>query len=98
MKYHKKLKRTDLLKYNWKQLLMMAASEFSRADSLFKNGQGRELDNCLLRAKELLGVLEIDPSIPQAPAIELQTMTKQMTSLNAAASKTLYSKAMALAS
>ncbi len=93
MKYHKKLKRTDLLKYNWKQILMMAASEFSRADSLGAS-KGKELNNCLLRAKELIGVMEIDPTIPQSSALALLAMTKTLANPD---SKTLYLQAMKLA-
>jgi len=97
MKYHKKLKRTDLLKYSWKQILMMAASEFSRADSLCSGlgaSKSKELDNCLLRAKELIGVLEIDPTISQSSALVLLTMIKALSNPDP---KTLYLQAMQLA-
>ena len=94
MKYHKKLTRTALQKYNWQQILMMAASEFSRADSLFNNGKGKELENCYLRAKELIGVLEIDDSIPPHSALTLLKLTRTMKNLDPG---TLYNQAMQLA-
>ena len=86
---------------------MMAASEFSRADSLSKNGpsmpsnfealganKGKEINNCLLRAKELIGILEIDPTIPQSSARALLAMIKTLTHPDP---KTLYLQAMQLA-
>ena len=75
---------------------MMAASELSRAESLSHNG-GKELKSCLLRAKEILGVLEIDPIIPSAIAIKLIPMMKQMVVPAEANPRILYKKAMLLA-
>lgn len=98
MKYHKKLKRTDLAKYDWKTILKMAASEFSRAISLSKNGKGEERLNCLYRAKELFGILEIDPSIPQETAAKLLPITQQMTRPQQTNPSSMYKKSMALAS
>ena len=98
MRYHKNLTRKDLLKYGWKRLLMMAASEFSRADSLSNNGGGKELKSCLLRAKELLAVMETDLSIPQSSAIKLQQITRAMVRPFEADPKGLYSQSMRLAS
>ena len=98
MKYHKKLNRTDLLKYGWKTILMMAASEFSRASNLSRNGGGKELKGCLLRAKELLGVIEIDPSIPQAAGIKLAGLANKLIEPSRINLKTLYNQSMSLAS
>ena len=82
MRYHKQLTRKKLLKYGWKKILLMAASEFSRAESLSDNGGGRELKNCLLRAKELLGVTESDHTIPNKQALNLLKITRQMADMS----------------
>ena len=97
MMHHKNLTRKDLLKYGWKKLLMMAASEFSRAESLSKNGGGKELKSCLLRAKELLAVLETAPSIPQSSALELKKITRAMVDPFSVNPEVLYNKSMRLA-
>ncbi|MBU0686522.1 MAG: hypothetical protein KKB81_01530 [Candidatus Margulisbacteria bacterium] len=97
MKYHKNLTRKDLLKYGWKKLLMMAASEFSRAESLANNGGGKELKSCLLRGKELLGITETDPSIPSSKGVRIFNLTRSLVSPVAVAPKTLYRIAMRLA-
>lgn len=98
MRYHKNLTRKDLLKYGWKKLLMMAASEFSRAGSLVDSGGGRELKSCLLRAKELFSVLETDLSIPQAPALKLQQIARDMVDPFDVNPEKMYHKSMMLAS
>lgn len=77
---------------------MMAASEFSRAESLSNNGGGKELKSCLLRAKELLAVLETDTSIPYSQALELQKVMKTMIDPFKVNPKNLYKKSMRLAS
>ena len=77
---------------------MMVASEFSRAESLSNNGGGKELKNCLLRAKELFGVLETDASIPVATARKLLPLTKELLTPLKANPGSLYNKAMRLAS
>ncbi|MBN2057699.1 MAG: hypothetical protein JW782_02765 [Candidatus Saganbacteria bacterium] len=98
MIYHKNLTRKDLLKYGWKKLLMMAASEFSRATSLSKNGGGKELRSCLMRAKELFSVLETDPSIPTDHGLQLQKLARKMIDPFKADPKSLYNKSMRLSS
>ena len=98
MKYHKKLSRTDLAKYDWKIILMMAASEFSRANSLSGKGNGKELVNCLMRAKELLGILEINPAIPKATAAKILPLTLQMVNPLKVDPFYMYKNSMALAS
>lgn len=98
MKYHKNLTRKELLKYGWKKLLMMAASEFSRAESLSNNGGGRELRSCLLRAKELMAVMETDPSIPLSSGSRLFLLTKALVRLFEINPKTLYNRSMELVS
>lgn len=98
MKYHKKLTRKDLLKYGWKKLLMMTASEFSRANSLANNGGGKELKHCLLRAKEIFSVLETDPSIPSQTGLKLIPIARSLIDLAKSKSGYLYTKAMDIAS
>jgi hypothetical protein len=97
MIYHKNLTRKDLLKYGWKKLLMMAASEFSRADSISNNGGGKEYESCFLRAKELLAVLETDRSIPAQSGLKLNKFIKMTIAPSNIRAKTIYHKAMALA-
>lgn len=94
MRYHKNLTRKDLLKYGWKKLLMMVASEFSRAESLSNNGRGKELKSCLLRAKELLGVAETDYSIPPSCGLKLYRFTKALVRPFKINPKSLYKRAM----
>ena len=77
---------------------MMAASEFSRANSLANDGGGKEMQNCLLRAKELLGVAETDPSIPQTTGIKLFNLTNKLLKFPKLDPKLLYDQSMALAS
>jgi hypothetical protein len=98
MRYHKNLTRKDLLKYGWKKLLMMAASEFSRAESLSNNGGSKELKSCLLRAKELLGVMETDSSIPSSQGAKLFHLTKSLVNPFKINPKRLYNKSMGLVS
>ena len=98
MKYHKNLTRKDILKYGWKKLLMMAASEFSRAESLSNNGGGKELRSCLLRAKELMAILETDHSIPSSDGSRLFKLTKEMVNPFKIDPQNLYNKSMRLAS
>ena len=77
---------------------MMAASEFSRASNLANHGSGKELQNCLLRAKELLGVIETDPTIPPPSAIKLLGLSKKLTKPLHINPKSLYNQSMSLAS
>jgi len=77
---------------------MMAASEFSRADSLSHNGGGKEKESCLLRAKELLGIMETDGSIPQAFGLKLLPILREMVNPFDIDPKSLYSRSMHLAS
>lgn len=49
----------------------MVASELSRADSLARSGGGPEVEGCLARARELLGVLESCPTYPPHAAAVL---------------------------
>lgn len=98
MKYHKSLTRKELLRLGWRKLLMMAASEFSRAQSLSQNGGGKEVKSCLLRAKELLGIMETDNKIPQASGLRLLPLLRDMVNLFEIDPKKLYSRSMRLAS
>ena len=69
MKYHKQLKRNDILKYGWARMLMMIASELSRSAHLPQ--RSKEFRSSYLRAKELLGVLESAPGLPEKKASQL---------------------------
>ena len=97
MKYHKKLKREVALKYGWRKLLLMIASELSRANSLSQDGGGAEVNMCLMRAKELLGVLEIDPSLPPNIGLSLLPILKKRFPSFRRNYATLYNKFMTLA-
>jgi len=98
MKYHKKLTREDVAKQGWRRIVLMIASELSRADHLSKNGGGTEVEMCLLRAKELFGVLESERSIPIKSATSLLSMLKEMTKPSNIMYGKLYNNFMALAS
>jgi hypothetical protein len=69
MKYHKKLERRDVLKHGWARVLMMIASELSRSAHLPQ--KSKEAISSYLRAKELLGVLESDPDLPNNKASKM---------------------------
>lgn len=98
MKYHKQLKREDLIKQGWDRMLLMIASEFSRAERLSKNGGGKEVEMCVLRAKELLGVLESDPSVPVNVGRSLFAILHQIMKPEKMRYGRLYNSFMALAS
>ena len=76
---------------------MMAASEFSRAKSLSDNGGGKELKSCLLRAKELLAVMETDSRIPSSSGLQLQSLLRSMVNPFDTDPNKLYLKSMSLA-
>jgi hypothetical protein len=78
MKYHKKLSREDVAKQGWDRIILMIASEMSRADHLSRNGGGAEVEACVLRAKELFGVLESEPSLPSKTAHRLLSMLNEI--------------------
>jgi hypothetical protein len=98
MKYHKKLKREDVVKQGWNRILLMIASELSRAEHLSKNGGGKEVGMCVLRAKELFGVLESDPSVPADIGMSLFAMIHKITKPAKMQYGRLYNSFMALAS
>ena len=77
---------------------MMAASEFSRAKSLSDNGGGDEIKSCLLRAKELLAVMETDNRISGASGLKLQPLLRAMVEPFDVDPRKLYLKSMLLAS
>ena len=77
---------------------MMAASEFSRAESLSHNGGGKEKESCLLRAKELMGIMETDDRVPRSSDLKLQPLLRVMVNPFEADPKRLYSISMRLAS
>ena len=74
MKYHRKLLRAQLERLPWSTVVGMVASELSRAEHL--RGAGGETESCILRAKELLGVLESAPAIPVKAGIKLLSVIK----------------------
>jgi len=99
MRYHKKLLRTKLEQLSWKIVLQMIASELSRALHLKKNGGRKEVENCLLRAKELLGVLESSSKIPAEIGLKLLPIMKEFINYNYIPPKEfkcLYNKCMLL--
>ncbi|MFH1709907.1 MAG: hypothetical protein ABH860_02400 [bacterium] len=98
MKYHKKLTRKDVAKQGWNRIILMIASELSRADHLSKNGGGAEVETCILRAKELFGVLESEPSLPYNIGRRLLTMLHKITRPSKIQYGKLYNSFMALAS
>ena len=98
MKYHKKLARKDVAKQGWNRMLLMIASELSRADHLSKNGGGAEVKMCVLRAKELFGVLESESSIPSRIADHLLTILAELIKPANIKFRKLYDDFMALAS
>jgi hypothetical protein len=58
--------------------MKMVASEFSRAARL--KGKSSEVENCILRAKELLGVLESNSAIPARIGLKLLSIINRFTS------------------
>jgi len=98
MKYHKKLTREDVSKQGWTRIILMIASEMSRADHLSRNGGGAEVGMCVLRAKELFGVLESEPSIPENIAKRLVTMIDEIMKPSNIRYGKLYNNFMAFAS
>ena len=98
MKYHKKLTREDVAKQGWRRILLMTASELSRADHLSKNGGGKEVEMCVSRAKELFGVLESEPSLPLKIAHSLLAMLNEITKSSDIKYGKLYNNFMALSS
>jgi hypothetical protein len=98
MKYHKKLTREDVVKQGWDRIILMIASEMSRAEHLSRNGGGTEVEMCILRAKELFGVLESDPSLPSTTARSLLAMLYKITKSSKIQYGKLYNSFMALAS
>jgi hypothetical protein len=98
MKYHKKLTREDVARQGWGRIILMIASELSRAEHLSKNGGGAEVKMCVSRAKELFGVLESEPSIPYKVAKGLTAMLNEITKPTIGHYNKLYNNFMALAS
>ena len=98
MKYHKKLTREDVAKQGWDRIILMIASELSRAEHLSKNGGGKEIEMCILRAKELFGVLESKPSLPLNIAYGLLAMLNEIAKSSNIKYGKLYNGFMALAS
>ncbi len=51
----------------WHVQAGMVACELSRAASLLDQGGGDEVNGCIRRARELMGILESAPAIPPGP-------------------------------
>lgn len=98
MKYHRKLTRVAVSRQGWERIVLMIASELSRADHLSKNGGGAEVEMCVLRAKELFGVLESESSVPFKAAKRLLLMLKEFAKPSNIGYGKLYNNLMALAS
>ncbi len=82
----------------WARIVLMIASELSRADHLSKNGGGKEVGMCVSRAKELFGVLESEPKLPSTIANRLLATLKELTKPSNIKFSRLYNNFMALAS
>jgi hypothetical protein len=78
MKYHPNLQPARLRAMPWYRQLAMVDSELSRACNLLKQGGGAEVSGCLMRARELMGVLESQPVIPEEHGIRLLEVTRSM--------------------
>jgi hypothetical protein len=76
----------------------MIASEFSRAKHLSKNGGGSEVEACVLRARELFGVLESEKNIPSNIAKSLLVILKEIAKPSNIKYGKLYTNFTALAS
>ena len=98
MKYHKKLTREDVARQGWNKILLMIASELSRAGHLSKNGGGKEEKMCVSRAKELIGVLESEPSLPSKIALTLLKTLDNFSQPSKNKYEYLYNNFMTLAS
>ena len=97
MKYHKQLTREQLLQYGWKTMLQMAASEYSRANSLFKQG-GPEVEMCQNRAKEIIGVIESEKSLPSSIGQQLMAIINDVVNAPRKNYQSYYDQLMQLAS
>ena len=78
MKYHPNLQPARLRAMPWYRQLAMVDSELSRACNLLKQGGGAEVSGCLMRARELMGVLESQPVIPEEYGPKLLDVTRLM--------------------
>jgi len=94
MKYHKKLGRNDVLKHGWARILMMIASELSRSARLPQ--KSKEARSSYLRAKELLGVLESDPDLPENKASKMLSYYRSFTDHYSVDAGKLYEQFMKL--
>ena len=94
MKYHKKLERKDVLRHGWAKILMMIASELSRAAHLPQ--KSKEAKSSYLRAKELLGVLESDPDLPNNRASKMLSYYRSFTHYYSMDAGKLYEQFMKL--
>lgn len=68
LRYHPNLTAERVRALPWRTQVGMVASELSRARHLSAAGGGPEVEGCLQRARELLGVLESSGSTPREAA------------------------------
>lgn len=78
MRYHKNLTAESLRRLPWRSQVGMIASELSRVRHLRESGGGPEIIGCLQRARELFGVLESSPRLPQEVAAVLAEFAREL--------------------
>jgi len=86
-----------MLSYGWKTMLQMAASEFSRANSMLRQG-GPEIEMCQNRAKEIIGVLESEISLPSNIGQQLMAIINDVINTPRKNYRSYYDQLMQLAS
>ena len=79
MNHHKHLTAERVRQMPWTSQAGMVASELSRAGNLAKAQGTEEARRCLLRARELMGILETNPAIPPDQGIILAENARSMT-------------------
>lgn len=84
----------------WKTQVGMVASELSRIDGLLGQGGGPEIQGCLDRARELLGVLESTSAAPIDAGVALNAVARSLSEARQDVTVTwardLYGRLMAL--
>lgn len=82
MRYHRALAAERVRSMPWKTQVGMVASELSRAGQLFAQDghSGPEIESCLNRARELLGVLESTSAAPLEAAGVLRQVSYELSS------------------
>ena len=101
MRYHRNTSAARVRAWPPAVQLGHAASELSRATSMLESGDGERARTALLRARELLGVLETSPALPEAWGGPLLDLVRGLSMKNPgtadpASLRSIYGKAMAL--